>query len=115
MYNKIFPPIIEKGLILEPNERPCFQLLELYEEIKDDAEKNAKPKAYKASKKLHSTMFGKTCIPLYIEEFKFSIQRVGWLVTKIYSHFTFEQSRHKGKIILMIHKLRHNSKIRIMI
>lgn len=30
MYNKIFPPIIEKDLILEPNERSCSQLLELY-------------------------------------------------------------------------------------
>lgn len=30
MYNKIFPPIIEKDLILESNERSCSQIVELY-------------------------------------------------------------------------------------
>lgn len=84
MYNEIFPPIIEKGLLIELNDRSCFQLLELYEETKGDTKKNVKPKTYKASRTLHSTMFVKTCIPLYIEELKFLIQRVGWLVTKIY-------------------------------
>ena len=44
MYNEIFPPIIENDLILETNERSCFQLLELSEETNGDAEKNVKPK-----------------------------------------------------------------------
>lgn len=62
MYNEIFPPIIEKGLLIELNDRSCFQLLELYEETKGDTKKNVKPKTYKASRTLHSTMFVKTCI-----------------------------------------------------
>ena len=90
IYDEIFPPIIEKDLILEPNERSCFQLLELY----NDSDEN-KPKSYTATKKSHSTLFSKKCIPLYLEDRKLLIERLGWVVTKINAHFTFEQSRYK--------------------
>ena len=45
IYNEIFPPVIEKELILEPNERSCFQLLELYKE----SDENDKTKSYIAT------------------------------------------------------------------
>ena len=54
IYNEIFLPIIEKDLILEPNERSCFQLLELY----NDSNEN-KPKPYTATKKFHSPLSSK--------------------------------------------------------
>ena len=32
VYHEIFPTILQKNLILDPSERSCFQLLELYDE-----------------------------------------------------------------------------------
>ena len=72
IYNEIFPPVIEKDLILEPDERSCFQLLELYK-----GSDGNKPKSYTATKKSHSTLFSEKCIPFYPEELKFLIQRLG--------------------------------------
>ena len=40
--------------------------------------------------------FQKKCIPLYLEDLKCLIQCLGWILTKIYAHFTFEQSRIKN-------------------
>ena len=85
MYNEIFPPIIEKEKILETNERSLFQLLELFDQ------RDGKPKSYRCTAKSHATMFPKNCIPLYIEDLRFLIKRAGWIVTKLYSHFTFEK------------------------
>ena len=47
---------------------------------------------------------------MYLEDLAFCIKRSGWKVTKIYSHVTFEQSRFKGKFILMNQKSRQQSK-----
>ena len=85
MYNEILPPIIEKQKTLEANERSLFQLLELFDQ------REGKPKSYRCTAKSHGTMFPKTCIPLYIEDLRFLNKRAGWIVTKLYSHFTFEQ------------------------
>ena len=42
MYNEIFPPIVKKKKVLEPNERSIFPLLELYSE-----DNKGKAKSYK--------------------------------------------------------------------
>ena len=42
MHNKIFPPVTENDMILDPNERSCFQLLELYKKTKNNATKKKK-------------------------------------------------------------------------
>ena len=55
-------------------------------------------------------MFPKTCIPLYIEDLRFLIKRGGWIVTKLYSHFTFEQDAIKKEFVLMNQKFRQNAK-----
>ena len=47
---------------------------------------------------------------MYLEDFVFCIKRVGWKVTKIHSHLTFEQSRFKKNFILMNQKSRQESK-----
>ena len=103
VYNEIFLPIVEKDLILEPNERSCFQLLELYCETDEN-----KPKTYTATTKVHSILFSKICIPLCLEDLKFLMEHVVWLVTKIYAQFTFEQAKYKKEFILMNQRLRQN-------
>ena len=104
MYNEILPPIIEKQKTLEANERSLFQLLELFDQ------REGKPKSYRCTAKSHGTMFPKTCIPLYIEDLRFLNKRAGWIVTKLYSHFTFEQDTFKKEFVLMNQKLRQNAK-----
>ena len=84
MYNEIFPPIIEKQKILDANERSLFQLLELFDKTND------KRKSYRCTAKSRAAMF-----PFYIEDLRFLIKRAGWIVTKLYSHFTFEQDAFK--------------------
>ena len=86
MYNEIFPPVVEKRKILEPNERSVFQLLELYSETE-----KGNPKSYKLLPQSQATLLPKRYIPLYLEEIKFLIYRCGWKVTKLYRHYYFEQ------------------------
>ena len=104
MYNEIFPPIIEKQKILDANERSLFQLLELFDKTND------KPKSYRCTAKSHATMFPKKYIPLYLEDLRFLIKRTGWVVTKLYSHFTFEQDAFKKEFVLMNQRFRQNAK-----
>ena len=54
VYNKIYPPIIEKRKIIDPCERSVFQLLEQYKENDSD-----NPVAYRAKRKAHATMLKK--------------------------------------------------------
>ena len=103
MYNEIFPPIIEKEKILDANERSLFQLLELF-----DTTDSSKQKSYRCTVKSHATMFLKKCIPLYTEDLRFLIKRAGWIVTKLYSHFTFEQNAFKKDFVLMNQYSRQN-------
>ena len=105
MYNEIFPPIIEKQKILDANERSLFQLLELFDKAND-----GKLKSYRCTAKSHATMFPKKFIPLYLEDLRFLIKRVGWVVTKLYSHFTFEQDAFKKDFVVMNQKTRQNAK-----
>ena len=105
MYNEIFLPIIEKQKILDANEQSLFQLLELFDKTND-----GKPKSYRCTAKSHATMFPKKFIPLYLEDLRFLIKRAGWVVTKLYSHFTFEQDAFKKDFVLMNQKSRQNAK-----
>ena len=47
---------------------------------------------------------------MYLEDLIFCIKGVGWKVTKIHAHLTFEQKRFKQKFILMNQKSRQQSK-----
>ena len=105
MYNEIFPLIIEKQKILDANERSLFQLLELFDKTNDD-----KPKSYRCTAKSYATMFPKRFIPLYLEDLRFLIKRAGWVVTKLYSHFTFQQEAFKKDFVLMNQKSRQDAK-----
>ena len=55
-------------------------------------------------------MFSKKFIPLYLEDLRFLIRRAGWIVTKLYSHFTFEQDCFKKEFVLFNQKSRQNAK-----
>ena len=67
------------------------------------------PRTYKATKKANATFFKKEFHPIYLEQISFVIKRAGWRVTKIYSHFTFEQEHFKKDFILMNQKSRQNT------
>ena len=84
--HKIFPPVIEKQNILEVYERSAYQLLEIFDKTKK------KPKSYHCTPKSHANLFPQSFIPLYLEDLRFLIKGCWWKVTKIYGHFTFEQS-----------------------
>ena len=108
MYNEILPPVIEKQNILEANERSFYQLLELMQKTSDGV-----PKTYHCTKMSHATMFPKKFIPLYLEDLSVLIKRCCWRVTKIYTHYTFEQPRFKRNFVLMNQKSRKNAKYAI--
>ena len=55
-------------------------------------------------------MFPKKFIPLYLEDLRFLMKRAGWVVTKLYSDFTFEQDAFKKDFVLMNQKSRQNAK-----
>ena len=69
-----------------------------------------KPKSYRCTAKSHATMFPKKFISLYLKDLRFLIKRVGWIVTKLYSHFTFEQDYFKEEFALSNQKSRQNAK-----
>ena len=45
-----------------------------------------------------------------MEELKFLIQCCGWIVTKLYSHFTFEQDTFKKEFVLHNQKEKQNAR-----
>ena len=47
-------------------------------------------------------------IPLYADHTHFLIKRCGCLVTKIYAHHTFEQSKFKKEFVIMNQVSREN-------
>ena len=55
-------------------------------------------------------MFPKKFIQLYLEDLSFLIKRCYWRVTKIYTHYTFEQARIKRDFVLMNQKSRQIAK-----
>ena len=56
---------------------------------------------FKHNEKIHSTMKENSFIPLYAEHIHFLVSRAGWLVTKIYAHYTSEQSPFKKEFVTM--------------
>ena len=84
IYNEIYLSIVEKKKIIDSCERSVFQLLEQHVEGE-----NKNPLAYCETAKAHATML-KKIIPMYLEHLAFVIKKVGWKITKIHAHLTFE-------------------------
>ena len=68
--------------------------LQLISIMRRDEDKN-KINSFPYTSKTHSTLKEKKLIPLYAEDLHFLVTRAGWLVTHIYEHYTFEQSKFK--------------------
>ena len=68
------------------------------------------PRRIDVKKKSHTTLFPKKFIPLSLENLKFLIGCCAWRVTKIYSHYTFEQNAFKKDFVLNNKKERQNAK-----
>ena len=104
-YNEVCPFIIEKKKIIDVFERSTYQLLERYS-LKADR----KPKSYMPTKKSQATLFRKRHLRMYIEHLAICIKRLGWKVTKTYSHITFEQERFKKNFIIKNQVARQHAK-----
>ena len=71
--------------------------------------KKDKLNSFPDNSKTHSTLKEKKIIRLYAEDLHFLITRAGWLVTHIYAHYTFEQSKFKKDFVVMNQKSRQTA------
>ena len=105
VYNEIYPSIIEKQKVIDLAERYVYQLMEQYTESDD-----RKPRSYCSTKNAHATLFQKRLQLLHLEHLSFLINRAGWKVMKLYSHYLLEQERFKSNFILINKISRQNAK-----
>ena len=70
-----------------------------------DEEKN-KINSFSYTSKTHSILEEEKIIPLYVEDLHFLINRAGSLVTYVYEHYTFEQSKFKKDFVVVNQKSR---------
>ena len=80
---------------MEPFERSTLQLLNIMVREKNKEKTNS----FRYTYKTRSSLKEKKYIPLYAEDLHFLIPKAGWLVTHIYEHFTFEQSKLKENVL----------------
>ena len=85
---------------MEPFERSTVQLMSI---LVSNEEKDT-INSFRHTSKTHSIHQYEKCIPLYAEQLHFLIKRAGCLVTHIYEHFTFEQSKFKKSFVVMNQK-----------
>ena len=105
LFNELYPPIFEKSNKMEPYVRSTLQLLSIMvvNEGKD------KINSFPYNSKTHSILKEKKSVALYAEDLQFLITRAGWLVTHIYEHFTFSQSKFKNDFVVMNQKARQTA------
>ena len=101
---KYIRPSLKNKKIIDVAERSVYQLIEQCIETGD-----GERRSYRATKKAHATLFQKRFPPLYLEHLSFLINRAGWRVAKLYSHYSFEQDRFKRNLILMIQRSRQST------
>ena len=102
LFNEIYPPVFEKNKKMEPYERSTLQIMSLMVRDKNKDKINSFP----YTSKTHSTLKEQKFIPLYAEDLHFLVTHAGWLVTHIYEHYTFEQSKFKKDFAVMNQKSR---------
>ena len=105
LFNEIYTPIFEKSKLVKPYERSVLQLLSV---LSRNEEKDI-INAFKHNAKTHSIMKEKKIIPLYAEHLHFLMTRAGWLITKIFKHYTFEQACFKKEFVTMNQNARKNA------
>ena len=105
LFNELYPPIFEKNKKMELLERSTIQLLIIMVRSEDKEKINC----FLYSSKTHSTLKAKKYINFYAEDLHFLITGAGWLVTHIYKHYTFEQSKFKKDFVVMNQKARQKA------
>ena len=75
--------------------------------------KKEKINTFSYDSKTHSTLKEKKIISLYAEDLHFLKTRAGWLVTHIYAHYTFEQSKFKNGFVVMNQKTRQTAESKV--
>ena len=86
---KFIPLFLKKKKIVQAYKRSVLQLMSVLSRNEDKDIINN----FKCNAKTYSTMDEKKFIPLYAEDMHFLVTRAGWLITNIYQHFTFEQTK----------------------
>ena len=84
-------PFLKKNKKVNAHERSAVHLMST---LSRNNKRNI-TNSFKCTEKTHSTLGDKKFIPLYAKHLHFLIECVGWLVTRIDEHFTFEQSKLK--------------------
>ena len=79
--------------------------------VRDDEKDKINTFSYHS--KTHSTLKEKRFISLDAEDLHFLITRAGWLVTHIYAHYTFEQSKFKKDFVIMNQKARQTAETKV--
>ena len=105
LYNEVLPLIIRKHKIIDPSGRSVYQLVEQYSETDKGI-----PCSYRAIQKAHATLLFKRFQLLYLDHLRILIFRAGWVVAKIYSHFSFERERLKRNFMLVNQRSRQTAK-----
>ena len=90
---------------MELYERPTLQVMSIMVRNEEKDKINSFP----YTSKTHSMLKEKKFVPLYADDLHFLITRAGWLVTHIYEHCTFEQSKFNKDFMIMNQKLRQKA------
>ena len=90
---------------MEKHERSILQLMSIIGRDEDKDKVNSFP----YTSKTHSTLKEKQFILLYAENLHFLVTPAGWLVTHIYEHYTFEQSKFKKDFVIMNQKCKQKA------
>ena len=98
LFNEIYTPIFGKQNAVKAHERSVLQLMSFLRRNRDKDFINN----FKYNAKKNSTMDEKKFIPLYAERIHFVVTKAGWLVTKIYQHYTFGKINSNSKKILLL-------------
>ena len=90
---------------MEPFERSTLQLMSILQRNEDKDTINS----FAYTSKTQLTLRGKKFTLLYAEDLYFLIKRAGCLITHIYEHYTFEQSKFEKDFVVMNQKSRQQA------
>ena len=101
LFNEIYPPVFEKKpKKIEPFERSTVRIVSIV--VKKDGKDEINSLPYNSN--MHSTLKDQIFVTLYPQDLNFLVSRAGWLVTHIYAHYTFFQSKFKKDFVVMNQK-----------
>ena len=105
LFKEIHPAVFEKNKTVRAHECSAVRLMS----VLNRNEQRDIINSFTCTAKTHSTIDENKFIRLYAEHLHFLIKKAGWLVTSIYEHFTFEQSRLKKDFVIMKQKARQKA------